>query len=202
MVDAGVCVAPKCPDAAVRPSPFCAVHSSAPQTKRAGWLSAAKRRFDTVRVDASNVAPKLWVGGFPPVDVDLPKIDLLVLCAAELQPERLAFHGRVARCPLPDAELSMSELRRAAATSSIVAAALLKQQRVLVTCALGINRSALVAALALGQVTMMSADEIIELVRRRRNPRCLENSHFRDILQQLIGAGREKKRSPTRRTPR
>ncbi len=154
-------------------------------------MSAVKRRRETVQIDASNIVQRLWVGSKPKPEADLPKVDVLVLCAREIQPEMANFHGRVLRCPLNDAALSDGELRLTLHTATSVANALVTKQRVLVTCAMGLNRSALVAALALGRVSRLSADQIIALMRKRRSG-SLFNQHFVAILQRFIGAGRQR----------
>jgi protein-tyrosine phosphatase len=138
------------------------------------------------RLDASNVATRLWVGGKPPFDRDLPDFDLLVLCAQELQPREIAFHGRVNRCPLPDGALDHQQLTHAVLTAKDVGDALLANRRVLVTCAMGLNRSALVAALAMARATRMTAAEIIGRIRQRRHATALYNTHFQDIIRRLI----------------
>lgn len=185
------CLGPKCQRPALGGRQFCVGHASATPAQRGGWLSAAKRReAAVVKVDASSVASRLWVGGKPDPAIDLPKVDTLVLCAQEIQPTTLAFHGRVLRCPLPDAKLTVPELHRAVGTSNVVARELASGKVVLVTCAQGRNRSALVAALALGQVTRLSADELVDLMRKKRSRYCLSNPHFRAILQRVVGAGR------------
>jgi protein-tyrosine phosphatase len=174
---------------------FCAVHLRAPAGQRGGWLSAEKRRRQrandpTMTLDASNIARRLWVGGKPPLDRALPDFDVLVLCAQEIQPELVSFQGTVIRCPLPDAALTPAELARAVTASRTVAERLVAQDRVLVTCAMGINRSALVTSLALGLCTRMSATTIISLIRARRHPECLSNQHFCEVLHRFIGKGR------------
>lgn len=137
-------------------------------------------------LDASNISKRLWIGGQPPFDRDLPDFDVLVLCAQELQPTKLSFQRKVVRVPLPDAELAVHELRRALAGGRQVAEALARGQRVLVTCAAGLNRSALVASLGLGLITRMKAPEIIELVRARRSPDALGNRHFVGYLNRFV----------------
>ena len=184
------CVAPKCTGEAIPGTRFCGEHGKAPATRRGGWLSAEKRRRELVKIDASNIAPRLWVGGRPREELDMPQIDTLVLCAREIQPAQLAFHGRVIRCPLPDSELTRRELELALLGSKLVAKALVDRERVLVTCAMGLNRSAFVASLALGRVTTLSADAIIELVRARRDAGALGNQHFCGHLREIIGSGR------------
>jgi protein-tyrosine phosphatase len=175
---------------------FCREHEAAPATKRGGWISADKRRrarsanVTHADLDCSNVARRLWVGARPPVDRHLPEFDVLVLCAQEIQPQVLAFRGTVLRCPLPDSELTSTQTRTALAGGRAVARHLHEGRTVLVTCAKGINRSALIASLALGLVTYMSADQIFLLMRAQRHADCLHNSSFRGILQRYIADGR------------
>jgi hypothetical protein len=175
----------------------------APAGQRGGWISAHKRRLlqanTTVTdetLDASNIARRLWVGGKPPFDRHLPEFDVLVLCARELQPSVVSFRGTVYRCPLPDAEISGREIRIALVAGRHVADALTRGRRVLVTCAQGINRSALVASLGLGLVTYLSAEQLITNVRSKRHHQCLGNAHFRQILHRYIGPGRRPPAAP------
>lgn len=142
-------------------------------------------------MDASNVATRLWVGAAPPFDRDLPDLDMLVLCAQEVQPTRVAFHGLVIRAPIPDSTLTNAELTRSLLASKAVADGLVRGQRVLVTCAQGRNRSALIACLALARLTRMSAEDLIQHIRARRHPEALSNPYFRHILQTLVGEGRQ-----------
>lgn len=157
-------------------------------------VATALRSAWQTRSDVNAVAPRLWVGSKPPVDVDLPHVDVLVLCAKEFQPTKLAFHGEILRCPMDDATLTRDEINRALITSKAVAAALTAKRRVLSTCAMGINRSAFVAALALGRLTYATADELVEQIRDRRDPRCLSNPHMRELLGKFIGDGRRARR--------
>lgn len=172
---------------------FCAVHLRAPAGQRGGWISAERRRRHRANdpimtLDASNIARRLWVGGKPPLDRDLPDFDVLVLCAEEIQPERPGFGRKVLRCPIPDSALSSSELRLALMTGRLVAKQLVAGRRVLVTCAMGLNRSALVASLALGLTTRMAPEEIIAVMRMRRHPDALSNPAFRQIIHRYVGA--------------
>lgn len=181
------CLAPSCAWEAQN-GPFCEQHAKAPAGQRGGWLSAAKRK----PYDANAVAPRLWIGAKPPFDRDLAQVDLLVLCAAELQPEHLAFHGVVLRCPLPDATLEVTQSALAIMASVTVAQAVAQGQRALVTCAAGLNRSSLVAGLALGQLTTMSGSQIIAHVKKHRGSMALSNRHFQTIIRGLVGDGRPK----------
>lgn len=205
------CIAPECREPANSGKVFCPACATAPAGKRGGWLSAFKRRAALGAVvapaaissappeiyDASNVAPKLWIGAKPPADRTYPGVDVIVLCAAEYQPEQLPhFKGRIVRCPIPDDALSSAETHRVLMAAREVERALRAGQRVLVTCQMGINRSALVAAIALSRLSVRrapsgkivaraSADEVIALLRRKRDARCLYNPHFRALLAKL-----------------
>jgi protein-tyrosine phosphatase len=137
-------------------------------------------------LDASNITRRLWVGGKPPFDRDLPDFDVLVLCAEELQPAQLAFHGHVVRVSIPDATLDQGEINRVINGARIVGRSLLEGQRVLVTCAAGINRSALVAALGLGMVTRMKPNELVALMRQKRSAFALSNPHFVHVLHRFV----------------
>lgn len=182
------CVAPSC-EWAAQDGPFCEVHARAPAGQRGGWLSAAKRK----PYDASVIAPRLWIGAKPPFDRDLPNIDLLVLCAAELQPERLAFHGKIVRCPIPDDVLNQKERKMVVMASVLVARAVAQGQRALVTCAAGMNRSALVVALTLGHLTTMDSSKVIEHIRKHRHPKALYNEHFQKLIHVIVADGRPRR---------
>lgn len=140
----------------------------------------------TKTLDASNVAVRLWVGGVPPFDEDLPNFDVLVLTAREHQPQQVAFHGVTIRCGIPDGHLDHQEVARAVNGARATANSLVRGKRVLVTCAAGLNRSVFVAALALARLTRMTADQIIELMRDRRHPTALYNQHFCDLLRTFV----------------
>jgi protein-tyrosine phosphatase len=79
-------------------------------------------------------------------------------------------------------------------TSVTVAKEIATGHRVLVTCHMGLNRSALVVALALHQLTTMSAQQIIEHIRRTRSMSALGNKHFCSIIERVVGDGRPKAR--------
>jgi protein-tyrosine phosphatase len=182
-------VAPSCAKPA-QDGQLCALHAKAPTGQRGGWISASKRK----PYDATVVSPRLWIGAKPPLDKDLPGVDLLVLCAAEVQPDQLGFHGTVLRCPIPDAELDAAQVRLVMQTAVAVAKAIVAGKRVLVTCRLGLNRSALVIALALHQLTTMSGQEIVDHIRRQRSLSALSNKHFVQLVIGVVGDGRAKVR--------
>ena len=206
MVVSAVAAPGRCGDTCVPGAPFCATHAKADPGKKGGWISAERRRRQRAGeiscrpgelaaamssdLDASSIARRLWIGGKPPLDRHLPGFDVLALCARELQPATVGFRGVVLRPSLPDSQLTQAELDRALANGREVAYALLGGKTVLVTCAMGRNRSALVAALGLGLITKLSATDLVELMRRRRSPECLSNPHFVSILHRFIGEGR------------
>ena len=178
------CIAPECDRSAELGAVFCAVHLAAPAGKRGGWLSAFKRaqkRGNGNALDASAVARRLWIGGVPPFDRDLP-FQVLVLCALEHQPEALAFRGQVIRCPITDGPLSPRETQWALDAARGVGSALAGGKTVLVTCHAGRNRSALVAGLGLGMVTRMKPEQIVTLVRTKRSLLAFSNPHFVRLL--------------------
>lgn len=186
------CIAPACPE---RPEPgslFCRPHEQEPAGRRGGWVSAEKRRRKLAgaraRFDASNISTRLWIAGQPP-DHDLPEFDVIALCAQEMQPQ-VPFHGLVLRCPIPDATLDPHQVMRAIVTGKRVAQHLASGDRVLLTGVHGINRPALVASFALAYITRLGDEEIVRLLRSRRDPRCLCNPHFQHLVRTLIGAGR------------
>lgn len=185
------CAAPSC-EWAAQSGPFCEVHARAPATQRGGWLSQANRK----PYDATPIAPRLWIGSKPPIDRDLKNVDVVVLCAAEFQPERMAFHGAIWRCPIPDDVLEPPELRAVLKTSVAVAKSIVDGRRVLVTCQQGRNRSALVIAFALHQLTTMSGMQIVEHIRKHRQMNSLSNTWFVDKIKEIVGDGRPRSRRP------
>lgn len=147
---------------------------------------------DHEQLDANCVAKRLWVGSKPPFDRDLPQFQTLVLCAAEIQPPTLGFRGHVLRARLRDDYPTIHEIKIALTNGREVAKHLAAGKTVLVTCSAGRNRSALVAGLAIGLLTTMSATEIMAQIRQHRDPSCLYNQGFQQVLEKYIGAGRGK----------
>lgn len=184
-LDVTSCLAPSCRQPAAQ-GPFCELHAKAPPGQRGGWLSAAKRK----PYDATPVSPRLWVGSRPPTGRDLTNVDVLVLCADSFQPKRLAFHGEAWRCPIPDAPLTPVQLDLVLKTSVAVAKSIVDGDRVLVTCERGLNRSALVVAFALHQLTTMSGEQIVAHIRKHRGQLALSNPWFVERIVEIVGDGR------------
>lgn len=82
--------------------------------------------------------------------------------------------------------MSEAEERTALMASTFVAASLLKGRHVLVTCAQGVNRSALIAGLAMRGAYGLPAAKVIETIRARRRPAIgmtpLCNERFVELL--------------------
>jgi protein-tyrosine phosphatase len=82
--------------------------------------------------------------------------------------------------------MSADEIGIAARTAARVARRLRAGKRILVTCAMGLNRSGLVAALAMSDVWGMNADEIVGRLRRARGKWALSNPNFERLLRVVI----------------
>jgi protein-tyrosine phosphatase len=131
--------------------------------------------------NADQVIPGLWQGSAPP-DADWrDRWDVVVLAAAEWQPE---MHARraVLRVPLDDARLSTTEAQLALRASKAVAEAVRRGESVLVTCHMGLNRSGLISALALRRLGY-SANDAIAAVRRARGDYALSNESFVSFIK-------------------
>jgi protein-tyrosine phosphatase len=132
---------------------------------------------------ASPIAPNLYQGGFPRYLSRLPSegIDLLVLCARELQPSTDALPSdlEVVYAPMDDVDSGPTDEEKELALDAAdqVVSALSAGQTVLVSCALGRNRSGLVTALALMEHFDISGREAVGHVRARR-PNALTNTGF------------------------
>lgn len=135
------------------------------------------RPFDFI---TANVAQ----GSYPePLNDIFHHVDVLVLCAEELQARtakappgklivRLGYDDDFYR-PIP---AEAGQIFHAHAKS--LARHALAGRKVLVTCAMGLNRSGLMTALTLMHGYKMSAANAIKLIRGRRSPDCLSNPMF------------------------
>jgi protein-tyrosine phosphatase len=111
----------------------------------------------------------------------------IYLCATDWQPELADFPGRVRRRPFRDtAQPTRREVILVFKIAGEVASDLARGETVLVTCAMGRNRSALVCALALSFLTGESAMALGRFVQRRRidpaGVHALQNPAFWRIL--------------------
>lgn len=132
-------------------------------------MLAGSTESDMGKFDATRVAPKLYVGGFPPAGLREKGFDAVVLCAQEKQDVSPDIY--TIRVPYDDNnELSRKDYERAVKAAVAVTKLRKAGKRVLVTCHMGINRSALVAAFSLMLMENMSADVAIQRVRAMRGP--------------------------------
>ena len=126
----------------------------------------------------NEIVPRLHVGGAPfyrgVANYDVGDYDTIVLCADNFQ-----YAGRdldlfggteLLRCPFVDgAHISVSEWRQIRLTANTVAIRHKHGERILVTCAAGVNRSAFVTALAMLEIwPALTAEEVIATIRKQR----------------------------------
>lgn len=139
--------------------------------------------------DADEVVPRLYVGSKPPPG-RYPQYDAIVLAAIEYQPPAHLFPGtEVIHAPFDDAPgrlMRNDEIVTATKAAARVARRLRAGQRVLVSCAMGLNRSALIAAIAMHDVYGLRADEIVRRIRRARGMWALSNPNFEKLLRVVI----------------
>jgi protein-tyrosine phosphatase len=125
---------------------------------------------------------ELWVGGRVLAPPHLTPYDMFVASAVELpytEWEQYVENILVVRCPLHDDLVQRPhELDAASKCSKLVGRALIAGKKVLVTCAMGLNRSALIAALALKQLTFCTPEQAILALRKARSDRALNNPRF------------------------
>lgn len=135
------------------------------------------------------VYPRLWVGSYPAeVEHEIHRRwDTIVLCAHGLQPPGHHFLGaRVVRAPFHDnmRELAPDQLEIASRAARHVVMEHQAGYRVLITCVMGQNRSALVAGIALHYLGAGTGAQIVRVLQRRR-PGSLFNDQFRRHLESL-----------------
>jgi protein-tyrosine phosphatase len=139
------------------------------------------------RIDANRIGPRFWIGSAPPHGRVLKDagFDVLVLCAKEHQPRSHKFPGlTVVHAGIDDGFLDDDELEVAIHAAHHVTECLGRGERVLVTCWMGKNRSGLVSALALYEITNLSGSECVRAVQRARSG-ALYNEHFAEHLRSL-----------------
>jgi protein-tyrosine phosphatase len=141
----------------------------------------------------SEIVPGLYVGSKPAPGAHAC-VDAIVLAAEEYQPPAALFPGaEVIHAPLddaPDRPMRKDEIEIATKAGSRVARRLRSRKKVLVTCAMGLNRSALIAALALNEVYAMGPEEIIARIRQARGTWALSNPNFERLLRVVIAVRR------------
>lgn len=148
-------------------------------------------------IDATRVASKLYVGSFPPSSLAKRGIDAVVLCAEERQSVWPDIY--TLRIPLDDGPLSFEDYKKAVKVAADVTRLRQAGKRVLVTCQMGVNRSALIAGLSMMQLERMPPARVLAQIRRLRGastqPRIpLSNPDFERALYlfQQLSQGRKK----------
>ena len=139
-------------------------------------------------VDVSLVAPRLYVGSRP-APGRYRWFNVVVLCAKEYQPPSHGYPGMtVIRIPLVDDDVHpLSDVDQALVVSNArtLARYLESGACVLTTCWAGMNRSALVAAIAMQIAFDMDADDVITQIRETRSPQALSNARFEQFVRRF-----------------
>ena len=109
----------------------------------------------------------------------------VALCAREYQPSESKFKGsRVIYAPMDDRAIDSDILYTAEVAAERVMAHVMAGDRVLVTCAMGKNRSGLVVGLCLVNLYNISGAEAVEIIQGNR-PGALSNDTFVAYLETL-----------------
>lgn len=128
----------------------------------------------------------LAVGSAPPEGIRLrPAFDTLILCAKEYQPSDAWFPDmRVLRVALDDSgpPPTEAEVQAAITAGHEVARQLRCGKKLLITCYMGRNRSALVAGIALLELGLSARAAIVN-IKQARGRRALSNEHFVALLK-------------------
>lgn len=133
-------------------------------------------------VDADKIAPGLYIGSVPR---SCGSFDAVVLAAWEYQD--VSLRCLVIRAPLEDAAPTKQQVKLALLAARQVHALLRAGNKVLVTCAQGRNRSALIVGLALMMDGMSAKQAIRRIVEKRKGAafgaKALTNSAFVRVLE-------------------
>lgn len=131
------------------------------------------------------IIPHLWVGAQPPEGHAVGKrFKVLVLAAKEIQGGSKYRGIQVIKVPLDDSgpPPTRNEVFAAHLAGIEVAKHVIGHQNVLSTCHMGLNRSALVAVLALRNLGW-TANDAIGRIRMARGSQALSNSYFVEVIQ-------------------
>lgn len=140
-------------------------------------------------LDVTKVGRKLYQGSQPVPGPSVRRcgFDVLVLAAKEIQPPPSLYPGvEIVRARIDDSgpPLTREEWIEAVRAGRHVAGKVVAGQRVLTTCAKGLNRSGMVNAIALHLLTGRSGAEIVDYLRKKRQG-ALSNRYFVHALSQL-----------------
>jgi protein-tyrosine phosphatase len=127
------------------------------------------------------------IGSAPPPGEDLKNIcDVVVLCAVEYQLPQSEFpECELISIPLHDdlVPLNPTEIERIRECVDDVGRALLSNKQCLITCFMGLNRSALITALTMCKYLGCTPNEAIARVRSCRGSHALSNPYFVNIIK-------------------
>lgn len=130
-------------------------------------------------MDADRITSGLYLGSAPQ---ECGPFDVVVLAAKELQ--NIPLECPVIHAPLDDAKPTRDEVYTALQAAKKVRQLRRGGKKVLVTCAQGINRSALIVALVL-MMNGLSARDAVKLIRAKRHTmfKPLSNREFLKLLK-------------------
>jgi len=139
-------------------------------------------------LDINKITENLWQGAIPPKGEILAKkgFQVVVLCADENQ-DAAGYPGLEVICAPGDDDERVHRMERDLKVwipaSQQVVEAVRQGKKVLVTCMAGLNRSGMVTALALRELTGWSGPAIVKHVKARR-PYALCNSTFEKYIKE------------------
>ena len=150
-------------------------------------LESRTPRFDEgISVDSSNeIVANLWIGrlDIEPADAFEAGFQVVVMLEEvtrnEVRPPR---GGLFLSWPIEDSDEELPDEDTLELVVDLVARSIRAERPTLITCMGGLNRSGLVAAMALCRLGR-SPDEAIELVRAARGPYALGNELFEERLR-------------------
>jgi hypothetical protein len=139
-----------------------------------------------MKKDYSRVYPGLYQGSIPVADdIWNEGFSMVILAAQEHQPEWLLAllpkDVKVIYVPLDDSLMSQLQPEEAVAACEVgraVGRHIRKGGKVLVTCAMGLNRSGLISAFALYELTGWPAASLVHAIRQARGFCALSNPQF------------------------
>ncbi len=137
-------------------------------------------------LDAHRVGSRIWQGSIPPFKgLHEAGFSMVVLCAEEHQPSRVSFERAVEMVRAPNKDdgspLTDRQWRLALQASAKVVDHWKRGGRILITCMQGRNRSGLVSALALRDLSVVPMETIIRTIKAARE-NALTNAYFTDRL--------------------
>jgi protein-tyrosine phosphatase len=138
-------------------------------------------------MDSTKLVERVYIGSAP---TGSHGFNVIALCAEEYQPPAKVFApAKVLRIRLADnfRPLSAPRVREIKDKVSFLVEEWAEGSSLLITCAMGRNRSALISALVLSQVCNVSPAEAGKYVRKVRKDAygvaALENAYFREVLR-------------------